>query len=630
VNLRSVRLDPARIAAFLGAQLRGVRRARGALVSYALLTFALGALGPAVRKWTARPPPKIEVEARETAWPCQPDVMPSVAMAGDPPEWLDWPDDPVEPDEADMLLRFSTEAPADPLQIEIVVLEPMASPNPVRECVQDRIETEERRRLLALGVAEDPGALVAVRRLDEGGGEGSSRPPPIAAFSLLTSLFFTLVGVFADECPRARTSGWLEAALTLPGSRGDLVVAWWILGLLFGGSTALLVAAGNALGVGTMGAATGAVPWGLAPILIATLSALAVRAFIDAPDVRTASLAVMPYLILLSIPVGIAMLLERWIPGLGGAVPVAGIGLAFVGRASGTIVPILSATVGTGLLLGDAVRVLDRLEVREGPLGRTAARRARGDFLPEAALLVLCAIAGMTGGLPPDLLTGDPAVRTGLSLLLFLALPAWMASVPLALDRRELLSLRRPRSARAWALVPLVVPGTICSAALLWDLALRFVPHDDSVAMYAEAVQDLATPQGILVLALAPAVCEELLFRGALLGLLRKRFPAWAAVVLQAAAFALLHAIGVRFPYTFALGLVLGLIVVRTGSLGPAMAVHACHNLVAALLPEDVLARVPAGVAVVLGAVAVAAAWAMGGPSADAARRHGPPGDLPR
>ena len=83
-----------------------------------------------------------------------------------------------------------------------------------------------------------------------------------------------------------------------------------------------------------------------------------------------------------------------------------------------------------------------------------------------------------------------------------------------------------------------------------------------------------------------PAVCEELLFRGwvqsAFLGKRPSRQRMIAAVVAQAAVFALFHLIPERMPQTFVL--VLGWLVLTTRSLLPAIACHLAHNSMPLLL----------------------------------------------
>lgn len=86
----------------------------------------------------------------------------------------------------------------------------------------------------------------------------------------------------------------------------------------------------------------------------------------------------------------------------------------------------------------------------------------------------------------------------------------------------------------------------------------------------------------LLVLAVLPAVCEEILFRGLVLQGSRRALGDGGAVLLSAASFALLHNLGDtgfhRFFPQFALGALLAVAVIRTGSLWPAILAHGIHN----------------------------------------------------
>ncbi len=88
----------------------------------------------------------------------------------------------------------------------------------------------------------------------------------------------------------------------------------------------------------------------------------------------------------------------------------------------------------------------------------------------------------------------------------------------------------------------------------------------------------------LVTLALAPGVFEELFFRGFLFTSLRSTLGAWTTVVLTALLFGLFHVVAAtvlapeRFLPSFLLGLVLGWVRLRTGSVLPCMVLHAVHN----------------------------------------------------
>lgn len=82
----------------------------------------------------------------------------------------------------------------------------------------------------------------------------------------------------------------------------------------------------------------------------------------------------------------------------------------------------------------------------------------------------------------------------------------------------------------------------------------------------------------ILSVAVIPAMTEEFIFRGVLLGILKKYGESFA-VVTSALLFGLMHQNFVQLPFAFVGGLVFGYITIYTGSIVPAMAVHFANNL---------------------------------------------------
>jgi membrane protease YdiL (CAAX protease family) len=75
-------------------------------------------------------------------------------------------------------------------------------------------------------------------------------------------------------------------------------------------------------------------------------------------------------------------------------------------------------------------------------------------------------------------------------------------------------------------------------------------------------------------------VCEETLFRGPVQTGLLRRMPKWTAIVIASVLFAAAHLDLYGIPARTFLGVVLGWIVVHTGSVFPAMAMHAIYDIV--------------------------------------------------
>jgi sodium transport system permease protein len=80
-----------------------------------------------------------------------------------------------------------------------------------------------------------------------------------------------------------------------------------------------------------------------------------------------------------------------------------------------------------------------------------------------------------------------------------------------------------------------------------------------------------------LVVAITPAICEELLFRGLLLSALRG-LGMWPALLITSLLFGLAHASIYRLLPTLFLGLVFGYLVWRSGSVLTGIVAHALNN----------------------------------------------------
>lgn len=162
-----------------------------------------------------------------------------------------------------------------------------------------------------------------------------------------------------------------------------------------------------------------------------------------------------------------------------------------------------------------------------------------------------------------------------------------------------LVKLQRLRSRPAFQLRG-AHPGAFLGAAALglslWPIAheifllnqwLGLVTLNNTVFESARA--ELARWQGVspililIALGVAPAVCEELLFRGYVFGAMRNAMRPATAILFSGVLFGAFHVVTSvlaieRFLPSAFLGMVLGWICWRTGSVFPGMVLHACHN----------------------------------------------------
>lgn len=106
----------------------------------------------------------------------------------------------------------------------------------------------------------------------------------------------------------------------------------------------------------------------------------------------------------------------------------------------------------------------------------------------------------------------------------------------------------------------------------------------ESVKSLLNAWRDLSPVVILLSLAITPAVCEEFYFRGYLMGALQKSTRPVTAIVASALLFGAFHVIATsalsteRFLPSTLMGLILGWVCYRTGSVLPGMLLHATHN----------------------------------------------------
>ena len=111
-----------------------------------------------------------------------------------------------------------------------------------------------------------------------------------------------------------------------------------------------------------------------------------------------------------------------------------------------------------------------------------------------------------------------------------------------------------------------------------WSLLWTYLTGGGASTALAEAVLDEPLWLLLIVIALTPAICEELFFRGILMKSLA--YDPAGAVCLSAALFALMHFDMTKLFPTFALGLFIGWVVLRTGNLKAGMLLHFINNAI--------------------------------------------------
>jgi membrane protease YdiL (CAAX protease family) len=108
-------------------------------------------------------------------------------------------------------------------------------------------------------------------------------------------------------------------------------------------------------------------------------------------------------------------------------------------------------------------------------------------------------------------------------------------------------------------------------------------PPGDTSAL-EHVIERASLAPALVVLAIVPAIAEELLFRGVLARALARRLPVLAAVAISAVVFSAYHLLPAQMVGTFPLALMLGLLAIRSDSVWPGVLAHALNNEIVVLV----------------------------------------------
>ncbi len=144
-------------------------------------------------------------------------------------------------------------------------------------------------------------------------------------------------------------------------------------------------------------------------------------------------------------------------------------------------------------------------------------------------------------------------------------------------------------SPRAWLAASLI-------GLSMWLVNLRltmFVAHQialptDNPALDAVAL-DPPLVASLVCVALLPAICEELWFRGFWLRFCVSRWPRFVSVLVVSVGFAAFHVSWAQLIATFVLGIVFGFLTLQSNSVGPAIWAHLLNNTIAILVSRHQL-----------------------------------------
>ena len=438
----------------------------------------------------------------------------------------------------------------------------------------------------------------------------------------LTGAFYPAVDVCAGEKER----GTLETLLTSPAQRREIAWGKLLTVLTFSIVTALM----NLVSLGATGmfvidklnqvsAFAGeqaismpplsALCWlavGLVPVA-ALFSALCLAFAAFARSTKEGQYYLMPLLVVimplmfLTMSPGVELTLGNSL------IPVTGVVLLLRSIIEGQymqalpyVVPVVGVTSMCCLL---AIRWVEELFNRESVLFRESERLDLGRWLlhlvrdrrdsPTFAQAILCVALILVIQFFMNLAIssqGDQSLDFGflaksvfVSQLVCIALPALLM---------VLLFVKKPRQALLLDRLPKLshVAAAVGLALLVFPLGLQFAtfvghlyPTPPEVAQEAKLLTEtLLGAEKVwlpyLLIALLPAFCEEIAFRGFILSGLRHSGHKWWAIGISAVAFGMVHLFLQQKISATAVGLLIGYLAIQTGSLIPCMVFHALYN----------------------------------------------------
>ena len=444
-------------------------------------------------------------------------------------------------------------------------------------------------------------------------------------------IIWSLTGAFypaIDLCAGEKERGTFETLLSSPAGRSEIAIgklltvmafsmATSILNLLSMGFTGMFVMARLGSGTGMGGLPMGAPPlacigWLLLALIpiSALFSAVALAAAAFARSSKEGQYYLVP-LMMISMPLMMIPMLPAAQLDFGTSlIPVSGLMLLLRGLIEGQYseclkyaAPVCAVTM---ICCWMAVRWVVHQFNSETVLFRASERfgvgawfrhvmRERHD-LPSLGNAVLCGLVilvakffiGFVASTPANF--GQFAFQTVVILIASIAIPAVMMALILTRSPSKSLRLRGCTLPMASAAILLAI---LLNPLLTWFTALVmkvYPPGADIMQLQHAVANILGTSPGLwatlAVFALAPAIIEEIAFRGFILSGFESIRGKWKAIVLTSLVFGLAHGVIQQTMITFVVGMVLGVIAIQTRSIIPCILFHLTHNSLAVLLSK--------------------------------------------
>ncbi|MFK7767039.1 MAG: ABC transporter permease subunit/CPBP intramembrane protease [Mariniblastus sp.] len=444
-------------------------------------------------------------------------------------------------------------------------------------------------------------------------------------------MIWSLTGAFypaIDLCAGEKERGTFETLLSSPAARSEIAIGKLLtvmtfsmvtslLNLLSMGFTGMFVVARLGSGTGMGGIPIGAPPiasigWlilALIPIS-ALFSAVALAAAAFARSSKEGQYYLVP-MMMISMPLMMIPMLPAAQLDFGTSlIPVSGLMLLLRGLMEGQyaeclkfVSPVCAVTL---ICCWAAVRWVIHQFNSETVMFRASERFGIGtwcrhvmrerDNLPTFGSAIMCGVIilvakffiGFVVTTPENFF--DFAKTTVIILVATIAVPAVIMAMVLTRDPLKSLRIRRCSIPMACAAV---LAAIFLNPMMTWFTALVmkvYPPGNDLVQLESVVSNILGSAPGLwavlLVFAVAPAILEEIAFRGFILSGMEALRNKWQAIFLTSLLFGIAHGVIQQTMITFGVGMILGVIAIQTRSIWPCVLFHLTHNCLAVMLSK--------------------------------------------
>jgi|GEM_PF-184085 len=217
-------------------------------------------------------------------------------------------------------------------------------------------------------------------------------------------------------------------------------------------------------------------------------------------------------------------------------------------------------------------------------------KHKRNVFSPQLAGLVFIGVLVLFYYVGGAWQAADQARGLMMTELILILLPPLLLLRLAKVDwRREFRFTRPPVRALVFAVL-MAAPAYVLAAGVMQLIDLIYPIPAEYLKVLQEAVslENLSLGMVLLVMGVLPGLCEETLMRGYIYRSFRSYGP-WTAIVVSAVLFGIMHLDPFRLLPAALIGLYLGILLWRSGSIWVPIVAHAVNNSLAVLLSRVVI-----------------------------------------